>query len=423
MPEQAHHVVVLGAGFGGLQVVRDLKGAPVQITLIDRRNHHLFQPLLYQVATTILSTSEVAWPIRSLFRKRREVRTLMGEVTGINRHDKEVSLADGSRISYDTLVVATGARHAYFGNDQWEDVAPGLKTLEDATTIRRRVLSAFEKAELETDPAKRQAQLTFCIVGGGATGVELAGIIAELSQRLAREFRTLDTRTAHVMLVEAGPRLLPVFPPEQSDYTARMLTRLGVDVRLGTPVTNCEETGVTIGDDYIPAETIIWAAGVQASKASQWLGVAADRAGRAQVNADLTVPDAAEIFVIGDTASVKNVDGKPVPGIAPAAKQQGQFVARVIRKRLAGKTAPTAFHYHHLGNLATIGPKSAVINWGPLRLKGRLAWWIWGLAHIYFLIGARSRFVVALSWLWALVSGQHSARLITQKETIKNPDR
>lgn len=416
---QAHHIVVIGAGFAGLQLVRELKGAPVRVTLIDRRNHHLFQPLLYQVATTILATSDIAWPIRSLFRYRPEVTTLMGEVSGVDRAAKTVQLTDGAEIGYDTLVLATGARHAYFGNDAWEPFAPGLKTLEDSTTIRRRLLLAFERAEREEDPARRQAQLTFCIVGGGATGVELAGIIAELSQRLAPEFRSIDTRKARVMLVEAGPRLLPVFPEALSAYTAEALTGLGVEVRLGKAVTSCDATGVTIGEERIPAATIVWAAGVQASRAAAWLGAEADRAGRTLVGPDLALPDAPEIFVIGDTASVRNSDGKPVPGIAPAAKQQGQYVARVLRARLAGAPAPGPFHYRHMGNLATIGPRSAVIDFGKIRMKGRLAWWIWGLAHIYFLIGTRSRFAVALSWLWSFLSGQRSARLITQRETVQ----
>ena len=415
---QPHHIVVVGAGFAGLQLVRDLKGAPVQITLIDRRNHHLFQPLLYQVATTILATSEIAWPIRRLFRNRPEVTTLMGEVSGIERDRNEVVLRDGARFSYDTLVLATGARHAYFGNDQWEAVAPGLKTLEDATTIRRRLLLAFEQAEREEDPARRQALLTFAIVGGGPTGVELAGIIADLSQRLAPEFRAIDTRKARVMLIEAGPRLLPVFTPSLSDYTAEALRRMGVEVRLGTPVTACDAAGVTIGQDFIPAKTMIWAAGVQASGAASWLGTEADRAGRVRVGPDLALTDAPGIFVIGDTAAAQSSDGSPVPGIAPAAKQQGSHVAKVIRARLSGRAAPAPFRYRHMGNLATIGPKSAVIDYGRLKMKGRLAWWIWGLAHIYFLIGTRSRLAVAISWLWIFLSGQHSARLITQKETL-----
>lgn len=416
-----HRVVVVGGGFAGLQLVLDLKGVAADITLIDRRNHHLFQPLLYQVATTVLATSEIAWPIRRLFRDRPEVKTVLGHVVGVDRATKTVQLKDGNTVPYDTLVLATGARHAYFGHDEWETFAPGLKTLEDATTIRRRVLTAFEKAELETDPAKRQARLTFAIIGGGPTGVELAGIIAELAhQTLVKEFRQIDTRSARILLIEAGPRILPVFTPELSDYSREALGRLGVEVSTGRPVTDITAEGVQIGDEFVPAKTVLWAAGVKASRAAEWLDAPADRAGRAIVEKDLTVPGAPELFVIGDTASVTNGDGKPVPGVAPAAKQQGAFVAKVIRARLAGKPAPTAFAYHHQGNLATIGRSAAVVDFGWIKLKGAIAWWVWGLAHIYFLIGTRSRFAVAWSWLWIFVSGQHSARLITQKETVKD---
>lgn len=416
-----HRVVVVGGGFAGLQLVLDLKGVAADITLIDRRNHHLFQPLLYQVATTVLATSEIAWPIRRLFRDRPEVKTVLGHVVGVDRATKTVQLKDGNTVPYDTLVLATGARHAYFGHDEWETFAPGLKTLEDATTIRRRVLTAFEKAELETDPAKRQARLTFAIIGGGPTGVELAGIIAELAhQTLVKEFRQIDTRSARILLIEAGPRILPVFTPELSDYSREALGRLGVEVSTGRPVTDITAEGVQIGDEFVPAKTVLWAAGVKASRAAEWLDAPADRAGRAIVEKDLTVPGAPELFVIGDTASVTNGDGKPVPGVAPAAKQQGAFVAKVIRARLAGKPAPTAFAYHHQGNLATIGRSAAVVDFGWIKLRGAIAWWVWGLAHIYFLIGTRSRFAVAWSWLWIFVSGQHSARLITQKETVKD---
>ncbi|PZQ47168.1 MAG: FAD-dependent oxidoreductase [Rhodovulum sulfidophilum] len=414
-----HHVVIVGAGFAGLQLARDLKGAPVRITIIDRRNHHLFQPLLYQVATTLLATSEIAWPIRRLFRDRPEVTTILGEVRGVDAARREVLLRDGAAVGYDTLVLATGARHAYFGHDEWEPSAPGLKTLEDATTIRRRLLLAFEHAERETDPAARDALMTFCVIGGGPTGVELTGIIAELAQKtLPREFRNIDTRRAKVILVEAGPRVLPAFPPELSDYAARALTRLGAEVRVGAPVTACDDDGIRIGEEAVPARTVIWAAGVQASAAARWLDAAADRAGRVLVEPGLTVPGRPEIFVIGDTAHVES-GGKPVPGIAPAAKQQGAYVARVLRARLAGRPAPAAFAYRHSGNLATVGRSSAVIDFGRIRLTGWIAWWIWGIAHVYFLIGARSRLAVAASWLWAFVSGQNSARLITQKETMR----
>lgn len=413
-------VVVVGAGFGGLQVVQDLKGADCQITLIDQRNHHLFQPLLYQVATTLLATSEIAWPIRRVLRNRPDVTTLLATVSGIDRAAKEVLLKDGGRVPYDDLVLATGARHAYFGNDGWEVDAPGLKTLEDATTIRRRLLLAFEKAELADDPAEREALLTFAVIGAGPTGVELAGIIADLAHRiLPKEFRRIDTRKARVLLVEAGPRILTAFPENLSAYAQSALQRLGVEIVTGTPVTDLGEDGIVVGSGPIPCRTVIWAAGVQASAAGSWLDAPMDRAGRVMVTDNLTLPGDADIFVLGDTAHVES-DGKMVPGVAPAAKQQGKYVAALIRGRLAGKPLPGPFRYRHMGNLATIGPNSAVIDFGRFQLKGRLAWWIWGLAHIYFLIGARSRLVVALSWLWSFLSGQNSARLITQKETLRD---
>ncbi|MDW9961583.1 NAD(P)/FAD-dependent oxidoreductase [Sinorhizobium meliloti] len=418
--QERHHVVVVGGGFGGLQLVNDLKGAPVKVTLIDRRNHHLFQPLLYQVATTVLATSEIAWPIRRLYRDRQEVTTLLGEVTGVDTIAKEVTLAHGHSVPYDTLVLATGATHAYFGHDEWAAVAPGLKTLEDATTIRRRVLIAFEQAEVEEDPARRDALLTFTIIGAGPTGVELAGIIAEMAHRtLPGEFRRIDTRLARVVLVEAGPRILPAFSEELSAYASRELEKLGVEVLTGTPVTDCTDEGVTIGESFVPSRTLVWAAGVQASPAARWVGADADRAGRVKVGPDLTAPDHPDIFVIGDTASVIQEDGKPVPGIAPAAKQQGAYVAQVIRGRLTGSPAPGPFRYRHQGSLATIGKRAAIIDFGRIKLRGSLAWWIWGIAHIYFLIGTRSRFAVAWSWLWTYLSGQHSARLITQKDTLR----
>ena len=419
-PKQPHRVVIVGAGFGGLETAFGLAGAPVQITLIDRRNHHLFQPLLYQVATASLATSEIAWPIRYLLRGRREVTTLFANVSGVDAAHKRVLLDDGDALPYDTLVLATGARHAYFGHDEWEPVAPGLKTLEDATTIRRRVLLAFEQAELESDPAVRDALLTFTIVGAGPTGVELAGIISELARTtLPKEFRNIDTSKARIILVEAGPRVLAAFAEDLSAYALKALEALGVDIRFGKPVTSCSAEGVTIGDSFVPCRTIVWAAGVEASPAAKWLDIPADRAGRAVVDKELRAPGKEDIFVIGDTASVLREDGSPVPGIAPAAKQQGDYVAKVIKAKLAGKPAPGPFRYRHQGSLATIGKSAAIIDFGWIKLRGWLAWWVWGLAHIYFLIGTRWRIAVAWSWLWIYISRQHSARLITQKETMR----
>ena len=410
-----HHVVIVGAGFGGLAAAQELAGAAVRITLIDQRNHHLFQPLLYQVGTAVLATSEIAWPIRHLVRKRKEVTTWLGVVSGVDAQGRNVMLEDGTAVSFDTLILATGVRHAYFGHDEWEAFAPGLKTLEDATSIRRRVLLALERAEREPDPARRAALLTFVIIGGGPTGVELAGAIVELVyQNLVGEFRQIDTRKARVLLIEAGPRILPSFAPDLSSYAHRALERLGVEVQLGSAVTDCHAGGVVVGGRTVAADVILWAAGVRASAAAAWLGASTDNAGRVRVAADLSVPGHANIFVIGDTATIDVGHGKPAPGIAPAAKQQGTHVARTIKRRLAGDSQPRAFRYRHAGDLATIGKRSAVIDFGWCKLRGWIAWWVWGLAHIYFLIGLRNRLAVALSWLWIYVTGNRSACLITQ---------
>lgn len=412
-----HHVVILGAGFGGLGAALGLAKAPVRITIIDRRNHHLFQPLLYQVGTATLATSEIAWPIRQLMRKRPEVTTLLGAVSAIDAERRTVLLEDGGTLGYDTLVVATGARHAYFGHDEWEPHAPGLKTLEDATSIRRRVLLAFEHAERERDPERRRAWLTFVIVGGGATGVELAGAIADLAHvTLPDEFRHIDTRKARVLLIEAGPRILPTFTEGLSAYAHAALERLGVEIQVGAAVSECSAEGVVYGGRSLAAKVILWGAGVRASPAAAWLGAAADNAGRVKVEPDLSVPGRPNIFVIGDTATIDAWHGKPVPGIAPAAKQQGAHVAAAIRRRLAGDSSSLPFRYKHAGNLATIGKRAAVIDFGWLKLRGYIAWWIWGLAHIYFLIGVRNRLAVALSWLWIYLTGTRGACLITQGE-------
>ncbi|HKS20552.1 MAG TPA: NAD(P)/FAD-dependent oxidoreductase [Bradyrhizobium sp.] len=413
-PPSLHHVVIVGAGFGGLEAAFGLAGAPVRVTLIDRRNHHLFQPLLYQVATASLATSEIAWPIRYLLRDRPDVTTLFANVSGVDAQGKRVLLDDGDAVAYDTLILATGARHAYFGHDEWEPFAPGLKTLEDATTLRRRILVAFERAERETDPQRRAALLTFVIIGAGPTGVELAGTIAELAKdTLPPDFRNIDTQKARVVLIEAGARVLAGFADELSAYARRSLEAIGVEVVLNQPVTECAIDGVTYGGKRLEARTIIWAAGVQASRAAEWLGAPADRAHRLQVSPDLTVPGRPDIFAIGDTVTIAGPNGHPVPGIAPAAKQEGRYVARAIKARLAGKTLGP-FRYRHAGSLAQIGKRKAVIDFGRLKLRGTIAWWIWGIAHIYFLIGLRHRLSVALSWLWIYVRNQRAARLITQ---------
>jgi NADH:quinone reductase (non-electrogenic) len=413
-PANPHRVVIVGAGFGGLETTYRLAGAPVAITLLDRRNHHLFQPLLYQVATASLATSEIAWPIRYLLRERHEVTTLFATVGGVDANARRVLLDDGDTLPYDTLVLATGARHAYFGHDEWEPFAPGLKTLEDATTLRRRILVAFERAERESDPVRRAALLTFVIVGAGPTGVELAGTIAELAQdTLPPDFRNIDTHKARVVLIEAGPRVLAGFADDLSAYAQASLKSIGVEVVLGQAVTECSADGVVYGGQTLQAKTLIWAAGVRASPAAEWLGASADRAGRLQVEPDLTVSGHPDIFAIGDTVVINGPDGKPVPGIAPAAKQQGRYVAELIKARLRGQ-ALGPFRYKHAGSLAQIGKRKAVIELGRIKLRGTIAWWIWGIAHIYFLIGLRNRLSVAISWLWIHARDQRAARLITQ---------
>jgi NADH dehydrogenase len=342
------------------------------------------------------------------------VTTLFANVSGIDAEQKRVLLDDGDAVPYDTLVLATGARHAYFGHDEWEPFAPGLKTLEDATTLRRRILVAFERAERETDPARRAALLTFVIIGAGPTGVEMAGTIADLAKdTLAPDFRNIDTSKARVVLIEAGPRVLAGFPEDLSAYAQRSLEQLGVEVVLGKPVTECSADGVIYGGNRLEARTIVWAAGVRASRAAEWLKAPADRAHRLQVKPDLTVPGHPDIFAIGDTITIAGPDGNPVPGIAPAAKQQGRYVASLIKARLNGGTLPP-FKYKHAGSLAQIGKRKAVIDFGRIKLRGNLAWWIWGIAHIYFLIGLRNRLSVALSWMWIHARDQRAARLITQ---------
>lgn len=407
------HVVIVGAGFGGLAVAKRLAAVPVDVTLIDRQNHHLFQPLLYQVATAGLSPAEIAWPIRQLVRHQRNTRVLMGEVTSIDTARKVVMLGDGP-IAYDWLVLATGAAHGYFGHEEWAVHAPGLKDLDDATGIRRRLLLAFERAEMTSSPDLCARLLTIAIVGGGPTGVEMAGAVAELARRaLATDFREIDPKQTRVLLLEAGPRLLPSFPEELSRYTEGALQRLGVEVRLGKAVTRCGAGGVALGDESIEAGTIIWAAGVKASPAARWLGVTGDRAGRVPVGPDLMPPGHDDIYVIGDTAQVRDASGAQVPGIAPAAKQQGAYVSRAIEARVRGRDAPPPFIYRDRGLLATIGRKAAVIAYRRMRLRGRFAWWLWGAAHIYFLVSLRNRLIVMTQWLWSYLVFERGARLIT----------
>jgi len=414
MPPQRPRVIVVGAGFGGLETVRALERAPAEITVIDRQNHHCFQPLLYQVATAALSPAEIAWPIRHILRAQKNATVLMQDVLGVDPARKVV-VTNFGETPFDYLVIATGAMHSYFGHDDWAPFAPGLKRIDDATRIRRQILIAFEKAEITQDPEAMRRLLTFVIVGGGATGVEMAGAIAEIArQTLATDFRRIDPRNARIVLVEAGPRLLPAFPPEQSDYVRGVLGNAGVTVMTDTIVTKCDAGGVELGSQRLPAATVIWAAGVMASPAATWLEAEADRAGRTKVTADLSVPRHPDIFVIGDAAAVMDSEGKPVPGIAPAAKQMGQYVGRLIAARLDGRAGDKPFRYRHFGDLATIGRRAAVVQLGRFRLRGYLGWWFWGIAHVYFLIGTRNRLIVAFSWLWSYLTFQRGARLITR---------
>ncbi len=406
-------IIIVGAGFGGLAVAGGLSRQAADITLIDRQNHHRFQPLLYQVATAGLSPADIAWPVRHLMRRQANTRVLMGEVRGVDPGHKQV-LLDSGPVPYDILVIATGATHGYFGHDEWAAHAPGLKTLDDATAIRRRILLAFERAEMAIDLEEARRLLTIVIVGGGPTGVELAGAVAELARRaLARDFRAIDPRRTRVVLVEAGPRLLANFPETLSDYTRRALERLGVEVRLGRAVTHCDAGGVRLGEESIPAATVVWAAGVAASPAARWLGIEADRAGRVPVRPDLRAPGQDDIYVIGDTALARNDDGAPLPGIAPVAKQQGAFVAGEIAARIAGRPGAGTFVYRDRGLLATIGRTAAVIAYRKLRVSGWLAWWIWGAAHVYFLVSLRNRLIVVTQWLWSYALFERGARLIT----------
>ncbi len=415
-------VVIVGAGFGGLAAAKKLAGEPLGVTLIDRRNYHLFQPLLYQVATAALSPADIAAPIRGILRNAENCTVLLAKVTGIDPVARTVT-TDRGTVPYDHLILATGARHAYFGHDEWEAAAPGLKKIEDATELRRRILIAFERAETESDMAERSRLLTFVVVGGGATGVEMTGAIAELARHaLASDFRNIDPRDARVVLVEAGPRVLPVFHPSLSDYAKQTLETMGAEVILNRAVTAVGESGVTLGDDHIESRTVIWAAGVRASPAGKWLDAETDRAGRVIVNPDLSVPTHPDIFVLGDTALLKDEDGRPLPGVATVAEQQGRYVAKLLAARTRGKELPP-FRYRNPGILATIGRSRAVAEIGRWRFTGFAAWMLWSFVHIYGLIGFRSRYVVALSWLWAYLTYERGTRLITGSDGAGEPMR
>jgi len=405
-------VVIVGAGFGGLEAARALAHAPAEVLVIDARNHHTFQPLLYQVATAALSPAEIAWPIRHLLKTQANARVLLSRATGVDAAARQV-LTDAGPIAYDQLVIAAGAAHSYFGHDAWEAFAPGLKSLEDALDIRRRILSAFERAELAVAGAA-PALTTFVVVGGGPTGVEMAGAIAEIARdALKSEFRHIDPAAARILLVEAGPRILPTFPEALAADAARRLARYGVEVMTGAQVVAIDAAGVSLERGRILAAAVIWGAGVKAAALVGALPGDHDRAGRAVVGADLTLAGHPEIFVIGDAAAVVSADGRAVPGIAPAAKQMGAYAGRAIAARLAGRATPPPFRYRHAGDLATIGRGAAVVKVGPLQLTGLAGWLFWGFIHIYFLIGLRARFFIALDWLWSYVTYHRGARLIT----------
>lgn len=412
-------VVIVGGGFAGLNAARGLKDADVRITLVDRRNHHLFAPLLYQVATAQLSEANIAQPIRSLLKKQKNTSVVLGEVTGVDVDQRQVTLDSGQVLPYDYLIMAVGATHSYFGKDEWASVAPGMKTLDDAVALRRKILLAFEKAEQEQDPQRRAELLTFVVIGGGPTGVELAGAIGEIAQRtLVKDFKNIDSATAKVYLLEALPRILPMFSEKLSGYATQDLAKFGVEVKTGSMVTGIDEQGVTVGDEHIAAQTVIWAAGVQVSPLTRALGEIAtlDRAGRVPVEKELHVSGHPEIFVIGDAASVLNAEGKPVPGIAPAAMQQGSAAAANIVRATRGE-AYQPFVYQDKGSMATIGRNEAIVSIKGKQFHGTFAWLLWMLVHLAFLQGFKNRFMVLTQWISNYVSHARSSRLITGSDS------
>lgn len=411
-------VVVVGAGFGGLEAARKLARSPVDVTVIDRHNYHLFQPLLYQVATAALSPADIAEPIRVVLRHQQNATVMLDEVVGVDTAARRVETRFGPAQSYDYLVLATGSQYAYFGHDDWPRMAPGLKSIDDATLIRRRVLLAFEEAETVTDPAIRQRLLTFVLVGAGPTGVEMAGALAELAHAtLSRDFRHINPSTAHILLVEAGPRVLSGFPERLAGFARRSLERMGVDVLLDTPIEAIDGHGVLAKGERIEAANVIWCAGVEASPVARWLGAPAGKGGRVRVAPDLSAPGHPEIFVIGDAGFVTGPNGEPLPGLAPVAKQQGRYVGELIARHLRGQQAPPAFRYRDEGALATIGRHSAIADLGWVSLTGWVAWVLWGIVHIFFLIGFRNRMAVFLNWIWAWLTYGRGARLITGDTT------
>ncbi len=418
VPALMPRVVIVGAGFGGLWAARALRNAPVQVTVIDRNNHHLFQPLLYQVATASISPAEICAPIRSVLRKQKNTEVVLAEVTGVDVQAQRVLIHDQS-IPYDYLILATGARDSYFGHNDWAPIAPGLKSVVQATGIRRKLLLAFEMAERETDPEKRQALLTFVLVGAGPTGVEMAGAIGGLAHKtLIADFRHINPREARIVLVEAIPRILPAFDERLANKARDALTRLGIEVRTSSPVEAIDSEGVVVAGERIPAKTVIWTAGVAASPAGQWLGAETDRAGRVKVGSDVTVPGHPNIFVLGDTASFTQ-DGKPLPGVAQVAMQQGRYSASVIADRIAGKAHTQPFRYVDKGSMATVGRFYGIVEAGKLRTAGVVGWFLWLVLHLMFLIGFRNRMVVGFQWLVFYTTFQRGARLITFEDTSR----
>ncbi|HVU20725.1 MAG TPA: NAD(P)/FAD-dependent oxidoreductase [Rhizomicrobium sp.] len=408
-------MVVIGAGFAGIEVARALGRADIPVTLIDRQNHHLFQPLLYQVATAALSPADIAEPIRKVLRGHPSVEVMLAEVAGIDTTARIVTLSHGESIAYDILVVATGATHGYFGHDEWEDFAPGLKTIEDARRIRSHLLLAFERAEMSRDPAEQKRLMTIAVIGGGPTGVELAGSIAELARyTLSKDFVRIRAETATVLLLEAGPRLLTAFPEDLADYAVRKLTKLGVTVRTSCPVERIADHTVIASGEEIGVGFAIWAAGVMASPLGRFLGVDLDRAGRVHVNADLSVPGKENVYVLGDLALAMDARGKPLPGLAQVAKQEGEYLGRALARKIRGGETPKPFVFHNRGNTAIIGRHAAVFDFGWSRMKGWFAWCLWALIHVYLLVGFQHRLLVSIQWLWRYVTYERGSRLIAE---------
>lgn len=413
------HVVIVGAGFGGLACAEALGGTNIRVTVIDRNNYHLFVPLLYQVATAALSPADIAEPIRRIVSRHPNIDVVMGEVTGIDRAAKRVELADGSFIPYDRLVLATGSSYSYFGHDDWAEIAPGLKTIENARRIRARLLMNFEQAEMCEDPARQRALMTTIVVGGGPTGVEMAGAVAELARfALARDFRRIDPRTARVLLVEAGPRILSTFPEDLGQYARRKLEELGVVVLTGQAVESITPEGATVGGRFIPAGAIVWGAGVKASPAGSWLGVETDRSGRIPVNADMSVPGVPDVYALGDTAALAGDDGKPLPGLAQVAKQQGEHLGGGLEASLLRGQPLEPFRFRNRGNTAIVGRSAAVFDFGTRKLKGWFAWVLWAIVHVYLLVNFQKRMLVTMQWLWRWMTYQRGARLITTDRPV-----